>query len=210
MLPANQLIAQLRSNLPPSDLQAFYTQWASTYNTHIVALQNYVSPSLIAQIVRQLPHYSTLRILDAGCGTGLVGVALAESGATNIDGLDFSPAMLAQARLTGFYKNLFVGDLLQTIEVPDGSYDLVTCAGTFTYGHVGPDPALREFIRILVPSGLIIATVLEEVWESGGYKAEIEKFEAEEILEVVSVELNDYRKGCEKAHMVILKKRGGT
>ncbi|TGO68705.1 hypothetical protein BOTNAR_0021g00440 [Botryotinia narcissicola] len=208
MILASQLIAQVRSNLSPSDLQAFYAQWASTYNTHIVALQNYVAPTLIAQIACQSPHYSTLRVLDAGCGTGLVGVALAESGATYIDGLDFSPAMLAQARLTGCYRNLFVGDLLQTIEVPDGTYDLVTCAGTFTYGHVGPDPALREFSRIIIPNGLIIATILEEVWESGGYKAEIEKLEAEGILDVVSVELNDYRKGCDKAHMIVLKKKG--
>ncbi|THV51923.1 hypothetical protein BGAL_0094g00020 [Botrytis galanthina] len=210
MIPANQLIAQVRSNLPPSDLQAFYAQWASTYNTHIVALQNYVAPTLIAQIACQSPRYSTLRILDAGCGTGLVGVALAESGATYIDGLDFSPAMLAQARLTGCYHNLLVGDLLQTIEVPDETYDLVTCAGTFTYGHVGPDPALREFFRILIPNGLIIATVLEEVCESGGYKAEIEKLEAEGILDVVSVELNDYRKGFDKAHLIVLKKKGSN
>ncbi|KAF5872553.1 putative williams-beuren syndrome chromosome protein [Botrytis fragariae] len=208
MIPANQLIAQARSNLPPSDLQAFYAQWASTYNTHIVALQNYVAPILIAQIARQSPHYPTLRILDAGCGTGLVGVALAESGAMVIDGLDFSPAMLAQARLTGCYRNLLVGDLLQKIEVPDGTYDLVTCAGTFTHGHVGPDPALKEFTRILIPSGLIIATVLEEAWESEGYKAEIEKLEVEGILEIVSVELKDYRKGCDKAHMIVLKKKG--
>ncbi|KAF7945943.1 uncharacterized protein EAE97_004981 [Botrytis byssoidea] len=185
MIPANQLIAQVRSNLPPSDLQAFYAQWASTYNTHIVALQNCVAPTLIAQIACQYPHYSTLRILDARCGTGLVGLALAESGATYIDGLDFSPAMLAQARLTGCYRNLFVGDLLQTIEMPDGT----------------------EFSRILIPNGLIIATILEEVWESGGYKAEIEKLEAEGILDVVSVELNDYRKGCDKAHMIVSKKK---
>lgn len=118
--------------------------------------------------------------------------------------------MLAQARLTGCYRNLFVGDLSRAIEVPDGTYDLVTCVGTFTYGHVGPNPALREFTRILIPNGLIIATILEEVWESGGYKAEIEKLETEGILEVVSVELNDYRKGSDKAYMVVLKKKGST
>ncbi|TEY85788.1 hypothetical protein BOTCAL_0012g00440 [Botryotinia calthae] len=210
MIPANQLIAQVRSNLNPSDLQAFYAQWAPTYNSHIVASQNYVAPTLIAQIACQSPYCPTLRILDAGCGTGLVGVALAESGAKEIDGLDFSPAMLTQARLTGCYRNLFVGDLSRAIEVPDGTYDLVTCAGTFTYGHVGPDPALREFTRILIPNGLIIATILEEVWDSGGYKAEIEKLETEAILEVVSVELNDYRKGSDKAYMVVLKKKGST
>ncbi|KAM0145067.1 hypothetical protein ACHAP3_000189 [Botrytis cinerea] len=210
MIPANQLIAQVRSNLSPSDLQAFYAQWAPTYDSHIVALQNYVAPTLIAQIACQYPHYPTLRILDAGCGTGLVGVALVKSGGTEIDGLDFSPAMLAQARLTGCYHNLFVGDLSRAIEVPDGTYDLVTCAGTFTYGHVGPNPALREFTRVLIPNGLIIATILEEVWESGGYKAEIEKLETEGILEVVSVELNDYRKGSDKAYMVVLKKKGST
>ena len=53
--------------------------------------------------------------------------------------------------------------------------------GTFTAGHVGPDPALRELIRVTKRNGIVISTILEEIWESGGFKAEVEKLEAEKL-----------------------------
>merc|ERR1711935_276322 len=39
------------------------------------------------------------------------------------------------------------------------SYDLVTCAGTFLDGHVGPSPALSELLHLVRPGGQLIFSV---------------------------------------------------
>ena len=40
----------------------------------------------------------TVRILDVGCGTGLVGVSLSKLGFVQLDGLDFSSETLNEAK----------------------------------------------------------------------------------------------------------------
>ncbi|KAI0543490.1 S-adenosyl-L-methionine-dependent methyltransferase [Xylaria curta] len=204
----NTFVARARSCRTHDDLQTLYAQWANTYNTDLQsATQNYVAPLIIAQTALKLGDQAKGVILDAGCGTGLVGAALAEGGATSIDGLDLSPHMLRVAEKSGAYRNVFLGDLTKEITKPSQSYDLVTCVGTFTHGHVGPIPALREFVRVLKDGGHIVATVLEEIWVPGGFKAEVNQLQAEGLVEVVSTELKHYIKGQDRAHVLVLRKR---
>ncbi|OJK02975.1 hypothetical protein ASPACDRAFT_1886006 [Aspergillus aculeatus ATCC 16872] len=124
-----------------------------------------------------------------------------------IDGTDFSPAMLAMASKTGVYRNLIRGDLTTRIHVvADAVYDVVVCVGTFTIGHVGSHPALREFFCVTRLGGDVAATILEEVWVSGGFQEEVEALAAEGQVAVVFRELIDYVKGhSDKAMLVILK-----
>lgn len=183
-----------------------YEEWANTYNKDLTETHSYVAPIVVAQTVLKFCHRPDAPILDAGCGTGLVGEALARAGATVIDGIDFSNAMLKIAEETRSYRSLEFGDLTRPIAKPDESYDIVTCCGTFAPGHVGPDPALRELVRVTTKKGVVIATVHDLVWLSGGYKNEVEKLEAEGLIKVVSAGLEDYRKGHDKARLLILEK----
>ncbi|PYI36095.1 S-adenosyl-L-methionine-dependent methyltransferase [Aspergillus indologenus CBS 114.80] len=207
----NALLVKARASGSKEDCMALYDTWASSYNQDLTnASQSYVAPFTVAQTALQVIKSPSARILDAGCGTGFVGEGLTR-GAGNtatltIDGLDLSPAMLKVAANTGVYRTLTKADLTQAIDLPGETYDIVTCAGTFTHGHVGPDPALREFIRILRAGGLIVATILDEVWVSMGFDMEIEKLAAEGLVRVVSIELTDYRKGWDKARLVVLEK----
>ena len=78
----------------PADNRNLYARWASTYDTEFVEAEGYVYPAHIAELVTA----PGTPILDVGCGTGLVAVALAASGtAWIIDGIDISAHMLAQA-----------------------------------------------------------------------------------------------------------------
>ncbi|OJJ42636.1 hypothetical protein ASPZODRAFT_20402 [Penicilliopsis zonata CBS 506.65] len=208
-LPKSYL-REAREALSVHECMQIYDKWAATYNDEVGDVaQDYVAPSLVAQAVLRVANRSpeSAAILDAGCGTGLVGQALATAGATVIDGFDLSPAMLAVARETGVYRNLIRGDLTCRIEVADGVYDAVVCVGTFTLGHVGSTPALREFARITRTNGIVAATMLEEVWVPGGFQAEVEALVSEGQVAVVFQELIDYVKGHgDKAMLVILKK----
>ncbi|PWY77316.1 S-adenosyl-L-methionine-dependent methyltransferase [Aspergillus sclerotioniger CBS 115572] len=211
-LTENALLTRARASNSKEDCQTLYAEWADTYNADLAdASQDYVAPFLAAETALQNATNVKGSILDAGCGTGLVGEALARGGAVTIDGLDLSPAMLRVARQTGVYRNLDIGDLTQPIEKPDDVYDVVTCAGTFTHGHVGPAPALREFLRVTKTNGIIVATILEDIWLSGGFKAEVERLEVEHLVKVASMELKDYRRGAgDKATFIVLKKIGSV
>ncbi|PYI10694.1 S-adenosyl-L-methionine-dependent methyltransferase [Aspergillus sclerotiicarbonarius CBS 121057] len=185
-----------------------YDQWAATYNDEVGNKdQDYVAPTLVASAALNSSSGSIHSVLDAGCGTGLVGQALAMAGAKTIDGLDLSPAMLDMAKRTGVYRKLVQGDLTRGIDMADEGYDVIVCVGTFTLGHVGPQPALREFVRVVRRGGVVAATVLEEIWVSGGFRDEVETLEEEGRVVVLRREMIDYVKGHgDKAMLFILRR----
>ncbi|KAL4963754.1 class I SAM-dependent DNA methyltransferase [Aspergillus stella-maris] len=219
VITENQHLAGARNALSKEACMKLYDEWAASYNKDLAeASQNYVAPLLTAQTAIQAnianigsssSQNATLKatVLDAGCGTGLVGEALAKNGSMVIDGADLSPPMLKIAKETGVYRDLILADLTQPVDRPDATYDIVTCCGTFTRGHVGPDPALREFIRVTKPGGVVVATVLNEIWVSGGYKDEVAKLEREGLAKVLSTDVKDYRKGAgDKATFLVLQR----
>ena len=156
----------------PEDAAALYDEWAETYEADTAASMGYVGPAVAAGRLAELaPAPAT--VLDAGAGTGLVGVELARRGDYTVDGFDVSPAMLEKARATGHYRHVEVADLTARLPVDDGTYDAVVCVGTLTEGHVGPE-ALAEFVRVTRPGGLVVATILDPIWEPKGYRAAVD------------------------------------
>lgn len=210
--PPSQLYLRQARDAPGSkECMDIYDKWAATYNEEVGdAAQSYVAPVLVAQAAikyKAAKSPADSIILDAGCGTGLVGQALAMSGARAIDGIDLSQPMLDIARDTGAYRDLAQADMNKPIAQKDDTYDIVSCVGTFTLGHVGPDPALRELVRVTKSKGIVVATILQQIWIPGGFKAEVEKLKEEGLVEVVSDELIDYVKGHgDKAVLLILQK----
>jgi SAM-dependent methyltransferase len=191
----------------PDDARALYDEWAEHYDTDLTdASQDYVAPRLAADTVVRVAG-TGVTVLDAGCGTGLVGAALAERGVGVLDGVDVSPGMLERARATGAYRSLEPADLTWPLPTPGHSYDVVVCVGTLTHGHVGPD-ALTEFLRVTRPGGHVVATVLDDVWESGGYRATVDDLVAAGRAELVSADLTPYRAGVGvEARMLVLAAR---
>lgn len=96
------------------------------------------------------------RILDIGCGTGLVGQAfsdLARGGC--LDGLDLAPRMLEVARARGIYDGLMLGDLEILLAEAGPSYDIIVSADTMIYlGDLGP--SFRGAANRLEPGGFYI------------------------------------------------------
>jgi predicted TPR repeat methyltransferase len=191
-----------------------YDEWATTYDADMTE-HDFKGPHLVAEAVirglklNHLPSEAealgSITIADAGCGTGLVGIELAKLGAKKIDGLDISQGMLDVAHKTGAYRDLKIADLTKRLAVVDGTYDAVTCCGTFTHGHLGPQP-LEEFVRIVKAGGIVVATVLDSHWQEKGFEDEVKRLEKEGKIEIVEKELHAYRKDAVDGRVLVLRK----
>ena len=191
----------------PDDARALYDEWAQTYDADLAdASQDYVGPARAAEALVRVAG-TGITVLDAGCGTGLVGAELAPRGVGVIDGVDVSPGMLERARATGAYRSLTPADLTTPLTVEADAYDAVICVGTLTHGHVGPE-VLAEFVRVVRPGGHVVATVLDDIWSSGGYAAEVDRLVGAGAAELVSADREPYRAGADvDARMLILQVR---
>ncbi|ROT37050.1 methyltransferase domain-containing protein [Sodiomyces alkalinus F11] len=193
-----------------AELKAIYDDWATSYDKELAEDgQKYVAPAIASAYVLNTLGVNRvsddIEILDAGCGTGLVGIELAKVGAKKIDGVDLSPGMLDVARATGAYRTLETVDLSQALPRREASYDVVMCVGTMTQGHVGPN-ALDEFIRVLKKGGFLVATILGYIWETDGYKARVQELVGAGKATFISADLEDYRRGANvQARMLVLQ-----
>jgi predicted TPR repeat methyltransferase len=147
----------------PGELARHYDAWASSYEADM-AMAGYRHPAIVvALLARHLPAGAG-PILDAGCGTGLVGEWLTVLGWPDIRGLDISAGMIAAARTKGVYSGLTEAALGTPLPFADGQFAAVISAGVFTTGHVGAE-GLDELIRATRSGGVIILTVKEPLWQ---------------------------------------------
>jgi ubiquinone/menaquinone biosynthesis C-methylase UbiE len=100
----------------------------------------------------------TMCVLDAGCGAGHTGLALAPE-AGSIVAYDLSSAMLAQVERLATTREITTLDRIQgdveQLPFADNSFERVV---TRYSAHHWPDPqaALHEFARVLKPGGLFV------------------------------------------------------
>ena len=95
-------------------------------------------------------------VLDLCCGHGAGTKALLATGA-EVTGLDFSSAMLSEARRCAEAAELIEGDA-QAMPFPDARFDAVVCG--FGIMHMPDQPkALAEVHRVLRPGGTFVMTV---------------------------------------------------
>ena len=109
-----------------------------------------------------LAHATPSVVLDAGCGTGRVGLELRHAGwPGELIGVDLSPAMLERAKGRGYDR--LIEASLHAVPLDDRSVDAIVSTGVFTHGHVNHE-AFPELIRLVRPGGVIVITAREEVW----------------------------------------------
>jgi SAM-dependent methyltransferase len=146
-------------------LRAEYDRIASAYDAELVDGMGYRSPAAVTAVARRLLP-TEARILDAGVGTGLLGVALAEAGFSRLDGLDLSAGMLAEAARKGVYGELRQARLGDELEYENGTFDGVVSAGVLTTGHA-PAASLDELVRVTKPGGHLIFTLRSDQMPPG-------------------------------------------
>ncbi len=171
------------------DIMQHYDKWGDKYDQDMVDW-NYTGPKETVNIFKKYAVSKDIKIFDAGCGTGLVGVELKKFGYTNIDGVDLSKKLLDLVP-RGFYRKLEQTDLNKPLNKKSNIYDAVLCVGTFTFGHVKP-PALDELIRVTKNKGLICFTVNEGIYEEYGFDKKIKELSNKKIWYVKEFFKSDY------------------
>jgi ubiquinone/menaquinone biosynthesis C-methylase UbiE len=109
-------------------------------------------------IRRQIGEVGGLKVLDAGCGPGILAAYLVSRGA-RVTAFDVSPKMVGYAdrRLKGSAK-VFVADMAKPLSsLSDGEFDLVVSSLAIDYVRDWSQP-LAEFRRVLKPGGRFVFT----------------------------------------------------
>ena len=171
-------------NRSVDDQRRIYREWAETYDEQTTQEFGWMGFKPAAEAFAARVLDKSARILDAGCGTGLSGVALADQGFTNLHGMDLSPEMLAVAEKTGVYKTLCEVDLTRAIDI-DEPFDAIIASGVFGYGppHVEHLPHL---LNVAKTGGIAMMTVNGNGWIDMNWEIKLPK-----VIEENDLQLNE-------------------
>lgn len=193
MISKNKKLDKVYTAKNQTELMNAYQEWAGDYENDTVGTFGYVAHKVAGDSLHQHLADTSALILDAGCGTGLVGEVLVAKGYTNLDALDFSQDMLNKAENKGFYRTYLHADLSKPLNIADDSYDAVVSAGTFTYGHVNAS-AFDELARITKTGGLITITIREGAYDDHGYPQKMEELEKTDVWKPIEIRDEEYLK----------------
>lgn len=160
----------------PEDSVTYYKDFAAVYDRDFATALGYAYPGLVAEAFRRHAGPNDTPVADIGCGTGLVAEALA-LGPDLIEGFDISPEMLAQARAKGLYACLHEIDLARPIHLPH-RYGALVSAGTFTHGHLGPEP-LENLLTLARPGALFVIGVNAQHYRDKAFAPVLARLETE-------------------------------
>jgi len=161
----------------PADNRQLYEKWAATYDEDFVDREGYIAHREVALLFAK--QLGVGPVLDVGCGTGAVGLELRKCGVANIVGVDISEQMLAIAAGkraddgTAVYKALILADLTQSLDLPSDIFKGIVSAGTFTHGHLGPEP-LDELWRVAAPGAQCVLGIKTTHFDSLGFEEKLE------------------------------------
>lgn len=121
-------------------------------------------------LYRQAGLAQARRVLEVGCGTGVIANEVAGLGPATI-GLDIDPAMLAAARHYAPGVHLLQGDA-HALPFADGTFDVVLCHYLLLW-LADPARAVQEMARVVRPGGAILACAEPDYGGRVDYPAEL-------------------------------------
>jgi predicted TPR repeat methyltransferase len=138
-------------------MRELFDGFAPDFDDKLARLE-YQAPALVLEALRRAtPSGASLRILDAGCGTGLC-AGLLRPLAAELVGVDLSAGMLAKAAGRKAYDALEQAELTAYMERVPGRFDAVVCVDTLCYfGSLTSVFAATR--RVLAPRGLFAFSV---------------------------------------------------
>jgi len=169
----------------------YYDDWTKNaqFNQDMIDW-GYTAPVNTVQLIKKYIHDKNIKILDAGCGSGLAGIELKKRGFTNIYGVDFSQSMLNLIP-NNIYQTVELIDLNEPLKYDDNDFGAIICVGTFTYGHVKAH-ALDELIRVTNKNGYICFTINEGIYTEYKFDKKINELSQNKSWEVLNLSKSSY------------------
>ena len=124
--------------------------WYRTLHAHVL------------QQLKALPRGT--RVIDAGCGTGMLARRLTDAGFA-VTGLDFSPEALRLAKTRGL-ENLIEGSV-NALPFPENTFDAVVSLDVWYHQAVDDTQAAREAARVVKPGGQVLINLPAYDWLRG-------------------------------------------
>jgi SAM-dependent methyltransferase len=159
----------------PAQVADLYTKSTGSYPRFVRAI---LYPQGIRAYLRESSAVrDRMRVLDAGCGTGIVTFALRDAlaargfSSTSIDAFDLTPAMIGEflAAASARHDDVRIAqaDVLELGTLPDDwrGYDLIVSSAMLEY--VAPDrltDALAGLRERLAPGGRIVVFITRDNW----------------------------------------------
>ena len=149
---------------PDSYLETVFDGYAPRFEEHLIGL-GYRVPGLVRTALLG-GHDSDAgtrplgRVLDLGCGTGLIGVVLSDCSFAELTGVDLSAKMLGEADGKAIYTRLVHQEIGAFLAQDDGDWDTIIASDVLCYFGSIADilAAVRSRLR---PGGLLIFSVEE-------------------------------------------------
>jgi len=187
-ISSNEAIdAALHLDGDPDHVKEFYEDWAKTYNIDTTGSE-YTGPAIAANLLQQHLTNKDSELLDAGCGTGLVGVELQALGYSNLDGFDLSDSMVELAAATGAYRQVLGSiDMMRATEsYASASYDAILSVGVFTLGHVPPE-ALQVLLKLTRVGGLLVISTRTHYYDQTNFQQVVDELTARKQAELIQL-----------------------
>ncbi|MCW5657352.1 MAG: tetratricopeptide repeat protein [Burkholderiaceae bacterium] len=144
---------------PRAYVQELFDDYAARFEQHLVGALNYRGHRVLVEMLQRAAAGRRLQqALDLGCGTGLCGPLL-KAFVAQIDGVDLSTQMLAQAHKLGIYRKLVAADITEHLQAGGARYDVVIAADVFTY--IGDLGRVFAAVQRVLPAGGLFGLSVE-------------------------------------------------
>ncbi len=169
-----------------------------------IAALHEINPTRVAYFCDVLGDLAGIRILEIGCGGGLMAEAYARRGAFTV-GIDRSLPSLRVARRHAAAERVVIdysGSLAEELPFSDGAFDAVVTADTLEHVE-NVDRVVEEAARVLKPGGRFVYDTVNRTWQSRLLLVWL----PQNIFRIAPPDTHDYRKFVkpEELHALLTK-----
>ncbi len=155
---------------PEEYIRTVFDGYADRFENHLISL-GYSIPAAIRSVLQNHPRIvaglSLGPVLDLGCGTGMVALAIGDLPLGPFTGVDLSPRMLAHARAKRLYVDLREADIMTDLATSGDRWPLIVAADVLCY-FGALEPLLAQVRKALQPGGWFIFSVEEMLPDHDG------------------------------------------